>query len=132
MKKIHFLLLALALFSGTLATVPTGCVHIKNRYISQFLVVTGTHDADRRNVGYGKVPHKWTISKDGDWYKIKHKDLGEEMFESVQNYEGNYVFTWIPKSVINDGGAEWKIYGSGRPGYYYFKNKKTQSLSVHQ
>uniref|UniRef100_A0A1Q3EUW2 Putative 13.1 kDa salivary protein n=1 Tax=Culex tarsalis TaxID=7177 RepID=A0A1Q3EUW2_CULTA len=124
MKSVHLLLVVLTLSAVALAQVPTGCVHLKNRYVSKFLGTANNHDADRRNVEYDTAAQKWTITKEGDWYKIKHKDLGEELIESVQNYNGNYIFTWIPKSVVNDGGAEWKIYGSGRAGQYYIKNKK--------
>ncbi|XP_038112911.1 uncharacterized protein LOC119767710 [Culex quinquefasciatus] len=122
MKSALFLLLALALTSTVWAAVPTGCVQLKNRYVSKYLASSSGHDADRRNVEHSSSPHTWVITHaTGEWYRIKHKKLNEELFESVQHHK---VFTWIKKAVINDGGADWKIYDSGTWDHYYIRNKK--------
>uniref|UniRef100_A0A1Q3EV31 Putative 17.2 kDa salivary protein n=1 Tax=Culex tarsalis TaxID=7177 RepID=A0A1Q3EV31_CULTA len=88
-----------------------------------------THDRDRRHVGLVRNQgNNWVITKDEkypDHYKIRHKENGQELFESQQNYKGNYIFTWIPKTVINDGGASWNIMWVS-DGVYVLKNKKFQ------
>nr|AAR18411.1 putative 17.2 kDa salivary peptide [Culex quinquefasciatus] len=85
------------------------------------------HDRDRRYAGtVGGAGDYWIVTKDeryADHYKIKHRDNGEELFESEQNYHGNYIFTWVPKTLINDGGASWNIMRAGN-GNYKLKNKK--------
>lgn len=104
-----------------------GCVQLYHRKTGDFLVTSlFTHDKDRRHLGLAGAADLWLISDDPDhkgYYRIKDKQRGEELFESVQNYKGHYVFVWIPKTVINDGGASWAITGAG-DGYYIFKNKK--------
>ncbi|XP_039452661.1 uncharacterized protein LOC120431618 [Culex pipiens pallens] len=121
--------LIIMMFPDVLAAhVPEGCVKLKNHQMGLYLVKSNVkHDADRRHVtSRTKNPERWTIYKDEKYpnhYKIKHEELGEDLFESVQSYNGNYIFTWIPKKLINDGGASWHIYQSS-PGYFILKNKK--------
>uniref|UniRef100_A0A1Q3FAN4 Putative 16 kDa salivary peptide n=1 Tax=Culex tarsalis TaxID=7177 RepID=A0A1Q3FAN4_CULTA len=107
------------------ASVQTGCVTIKNRHEGRFLAKSiSTHDRDRRHVSFSKDPQSWIISAEGANFRIKHKGLDEELFESQQRYNGNYVFLWMKKSLINDGGASWKITESKFPGYFYIRNVK--------
>lgn len=109
--------------SASSAQVPTGCVAIRNRFVDRFLISSTVHDVDRRHVSYDTASQTWVISKDGDHYRIGHRNLKEELYESELYYGGNYVFTWIPKRKINDGGATWNIYES-EPGFWYIKNVK--------
>uniref|UniRef100_A0A1S4KJP1 Uncharacterized protein n=1 Tax=Culex quinquefasciatus TaxID=7176 RepID=A0A1S4KJP1_CULQU len=101
--------------------VPMGCVEIKNRDSNKFLISSNTHDSDRRHVTYRKFSEQWKISKLGSSYRIRHAKLNEELYESEQSWNGNYLFTWIPKSSVKTGG--WQIYGSGTEGYFYIKNE---------
>ncbi|KAL9703436.1 hypothetical protein quinque_006954 [Culex quinquefasciatus] len=104
--------------------VPLGCVGIRNRFIDKFLVSSPNyHDADRRHVAYHTRSQQWVISKDGANFRIKHAAFQEDLYESEQSWNGNYVFTWVPKTIITDGGASWNIYES-EPGFYYIKNVK--------
>ncbi|XP_039439235.1 uncharacterized protein LOC120420303 [Culex pipiens pallens] len=126
MKNLRSLFLALVLLAVALAAdVPTGCVTIKNRHEGRYLAHSiSTHDADRRHVSFCTDPQRWTITAEGTNFRIRNNKHGEELFESQQKFNGNYVFLWIKKSLINDGGASWKITESGNPGYFHIKNVK--------
>lgn len=132
MKGFPRVLLFLAVMASAALANPWGgpgaCVHLINVYLEKPLLSSDyNHDADRRHVTVLRTKSQnWVITPDErypDHYKIKHKNLGEELFESEQNWNGNYVFTWIPKTLINDGGASWKIIWIS-DGTYLIKNKK--------
>ncbi|KAL9703467.1 hypothetical protein quinque_006985 [Culex quinquefasciatus] len=97
------LILCLALVPAILADleVPLGCVEIRNRDIDRFLVSSTPHDNDRRHVGYNAKAEQWYIEKDGNDYRIIHYKLGEELIESAQTWNGNYVFTWKARDRTN-------------------------------
>uniref|UniRef100_A0A1Q3FUA0 Putative wrp salivary protein n=1 Tax=Culex tarsalis TaxID=7177 RepID=A0A1Q3FUA0_CULTA len=122
----YWLVLLAALELVKSETVPVGCVEIRNRYIDQFMINSKTHDSDRRHITHDKTAQQWVITKEGDNYKITHGSLKEDLYESSQYYNGNYVFTWIPKTRITDGGATWIIWSSGTRGFFYIKNVKFQ------
>ncbi|XP_038112137.1 uncharacterized protein LOC119767490 [Culex quinquefasciatus] len=126
MLRVRTLIFILNLTCVILAQVPTGCVKIHNRELtySGALIKSDHHDKDRRHVSFNRWGEPWIITKvKDDMYTIKHAGTKEEMFESVQKWNGNYIFTWIPKTIINDGGAWWRIYPS-KDGYFYIKNVK--------
>ena len=120
------LLLCLALVPATLTAelkVPTGCVEIRNRDIDRFLVSSSGHDDDRRHVGYSGKAEQWWIQKEGDNYRIIHNKLGEELIESAQSWNGNYVFTWLAGDLTYNG--LWKIYqASPKTNIFIIKNVK--------
>lgn len=101
---------------------PTGCVTFENRVCGYYLDTSSKHDNDRRHVTYGQYAEPWMLQKLGDLYRIKNAKLGEELYESEQYYNGNYVFTWIPKNMVRGGG--WYIYESDEKGFFYIKNEK--------
>uniref|UniRef100_A0A1Q3FU23 Putative conserved secreted protein n=1 Tax=Culex tarsalis TaxID=7177 RepID=A0A1Q3FU23_CULTA len=120
-----FLLLCLALFPATvhLVDVPQGCVEIRNREIDRFLVTSSPRDYERRHVGYSGTAEQWFIIREGPGYRIIHQKLQEELFESEQSWNGNYVFTWTPKTRTSSG--LWNIYqASPNTNYFIIKNIK--------
>uniref|UniRef100_A0A1Q3EUW3 Putative 17.2 kDa salivary protein n=2 Tax=Culex tarsalis TaxID=7177 RepID=A0A1Q3EUW3_CULTA len=131
MKEFLAVGLGLVLASVALANPwggPGVCVRFHNMWSGEQLTTSWqTHDRDRRHVSTSSGEgDNWVITKDErypDHYKIKHKGNGEELFESVQNYKGNYIFTWIPKTLINDGGASWNIMWV-HDNVHKLKNKK--------
>lgn len=117
------LILCLALAPAILADleVPLGCVEIRNRDIDRFLVSSTPHDNDRRHVGYNAKAEQWYIEKDGNDYRIIHYKLGEELIESAQTWNGNYVFTWKARDHTFNG--LWKIYRAGpKTNYFIIRN----------
>ncbi|KAL9703456.1 hypothetical protein quinque_006974 [Culex quinquefasciatus] len=70
------------------------------------------------------VPVGCVEIRNRDKYRITHGSLKEDLFESQQTFNGNYVFTWVPKSKITDGGATWSISFAGTRGFFHIKNKK--------
>uniref|UniRef100_A0A1Q3EUX2 Putative 16.3 kDa salivary protein n=1 Tax=Culex tarsalis TaxID=7177 RepID=A0A1Q3EUX2_CULTA len=114
--------LLLVLVPAVLSQVPTGCVKIRNAHWSEFLIKSSGFDSDRRNVAQGIPYQRWHISKDGNYYKIKLDSLNEELYESSKTSNGNYVFTWIPKTDKGNA-AQWNIYKAGG-STFYIKNVK--------
>uniref|UniRef100_U5ESB3 Putative wrp salivary protein n=1 Tax=Corethrella appendiculata TaxID=1370023 RepID=U5ESB3_9DIPT len=123
-KLLLWLVLVLVPVPVKLESVPVGCVEIRNRKIDRFMISSTKHDADRRHITYDKIAQQWVITREGDKYRITHGSLKEDLFESQQTFNGNYVFTWVPKSKITDGGATWSISFAGTRGFFHIKNKK--------
>uniref|UniRef100_A0A1Q3EUW6 Putative 16.8 kDa salivary protein n=1 Tax=Culex tarsalis TaxID=7177 RepID=A0A1Q3EUW6_CULTA len=122
MIRAILMCLILVLVPVELAKLEPGCVTIKNRYNGKFLTHSNkNHDNDRRHVSLWDSSEKWILSESGDHYRLRHRDLNEELFESEQYHNGNYVFTWIPKRSVVSG--EWDILES-RTGLFYIKNVK--------
>ncbi|XP_039439213.1 uncharacterized protein LOC120420281 [Culex pipiens pallens] len=131
MNGLQIVALALQLVSTALANPWGGdgqCVQLRSVFTDMDLISSDyTHDADRRHVVVHMTKNQnWVIISDEryrGYYKLKHYRLGEVLFESVQSWNGNYIFTWIPKRIINDGGASWNITWVSH-GVYILKNKK--------
>uniref|UniRef100_A0A1Q3EUU7 Putative 16.8 kDa salivary protein n=1 Tax=Culex tarsalis TaxID=7177 RepID=A0A1Q3EUU7_CULTA len=122
MIRAILMCLILVLVPVELAKLEPGCVTIKNRYNGKFLTHSNkNHDKDRRHVSLWDTSEQWILIVSGDHYRLRHRDLNEELFESEQHYNGNYVFTWIPKQSVTAG--EFDIWES-RPGYFYMQNVK--------
>lgn len=114
------LCLFLVLVPAELAKPTPGCVTIQNLHTGEFLTHSyKKHDNDRRHVSLYGAAEQWVLIESGDHYRLRHRDLNEELYESEQNYNGNYIFTWIPKNSVFAG--EWDIWES-RPGYFYIQN----------
>ncbi|XP_038112711.1 uncharacterized protein LOC119767669 [Culex quinquefasciatus] len=103
--------------------VPTGCVTIENRRVERYLVSSTDYDVDRRHVEYERDAETWIVTREGNYYRITHAKLGEDFYESEYYRNGNYLFTWKPKTRITDGGASWIITPTD-PGFFQIKNVK--------
>uniref|UniRef100_A0A1Q3F4R3 Putative 16.7 kDa salivary peptide n=1 Tax=Culex tarsalis TaxID=7177 RepID=A0A1Q3F4R3_CULTA len=125
MNITYFLIIALVLVLSILAQqVPTqGCVTIENRSVKRYLVSSTSYDADRRHVEYERAAEKWTITRAGTYYRITHARLGEDLYESEYYWNGNYLFTWKPRTRITDGGAWWVITPTDG-GFFRIRNVK--------
>ncbi|EDS38906.1 16 kDa salivary peptide [Culex quinquefasciatus] len=115
------------------ASVPTGCVFIKNVNSNMYLKSSYNHDDDRRHVSES-YPEAWYITKGKGFYRIKHFKLNEELFAGEQSFdlERRKVFTWIPRYGLGDKG-NWQIIEhdlDGRP-VYNIKNMYYNELLYH-
>ncbi|KAL9703462.1 hypothetical protein quinque_006980 [Culex quinquefasciatus] len=109
MNGTVLLSLVLVLVQVALAYVPLGCVKIKNAHWWEWLIKSSDFDSERRHVAQGIPYQRWHIVKDGEFYwKIKLDTLDEELYESDKNNNGNYIFTWKPKTDKGSA-AQWNF-----------------------
>uniref|UniRef100_A0A1Q3FU70 Putative wrp salivary protein n=1 Tax=Culex tarsalis TaxID=7177 RepID=A0A1Q3FU70_CULTA len=123
-SEVILLLLVFLVDPAVLADIPTGCVSIKSPLINRYLTKSTKYDKKRRHISWGYTDHeydKWMITPDGPNYRIKHAELQEELYESEIAYNGNYVFTWIPKDNLSGDHERWKITMT-KDGYFLIKN----------
>ncbi|XP_039439227.1 uncharacterized protein LOC120420294 [Culex pipiens pallens] len=123
MNGAVLLSLVLVLVQVALAYVPLGCVKIKNAHWWEWLIKSSDFDSERRHVAQGIPYQRWHIVKDGEFYwKIKLDTLDEELYESDKNNNGNYIFTWKPKTDKGSA-AQWNFLRA-EGGKFFIKNVK--------
>uniref|UniRef100_A0A1Q3FKR4 Putative conserved secreted protein n=1 Tax=Culex tarsalis TaxID=7177 RepID=A0A1Q3FKR4_CULTA len=106
--------------------VPTGCVKILSVKCEKYLVGSTPWDVDRRNIALESAPEKWTVVKDGSYYRISSRAGSEDLYAfDKAGYDPEsgkrQVFTWIPGFGESQG--KWEIQEAiGSIGMYSLRN----------